>query len=473
MALIHPNMLAAEMPVFFTPPGKPWEHRLFKGGSAPPPPDPVATAKAQADANVQAAQQTAVINRTDSVTPFGSNTWTQSASDPNKWTQTTALSADAQKLMDQFNAANSKALPGIDLSKLPAAGSLNVSNLPGVKSLDLSGISLPSVATGAGSFSGNGGDIARSQALASGAGDVMQELLKQAKDMYSKPLSYDSLGAMPTADEATRQKIQDSLYANSARTLDPQWKQQQSDLMSSLAAQGITLGGDAYDRAYGNFARAKNDAYDQARNDSVTMSTDQMQKMFAMQMAARQEGVNEINTMYNSPMDLLGKGQGVYSGLESTLNQDYQTQINQNLAQQQIASAQNADALNAARFQASNAMAMHDASLADNQNAFNQAVQQANAQQALRTSALNEQSAANTTELNNRNNILNQLMSMSTGSQIANNAQTQIAAAPVAQSIYNSYQGQLSAYNAQMQQQNAIYGALGQLGGMATHALLM
>ena len=47
-----------------------------KGGSAPPPPDPYATSAAQTQSNQQTAAYNAAINRGNTITPYGSSTYT-------------------------------------------------------------------------------------------------------------------------------------------------------------------------------------------------------------------------------------------------------------------------------------------------------------------------------------------------------------------------------------------------------------
>lgn len=82
--------------------------------SAPPPPDPVATARAQGDMNKQTAITQYGLNATDQVTPYGNLTYTQgtpwSDGTPH-YTATTTLSPEQQKLYDlgtksQTNLAN-------------------------------------------------------------------------------------------------------------------------------------------------------------------------------------------------------------------------------------------------------------------------------------------------------------------------------------------------------------------------------
>lgn len=388
---------------------------LFKSPDAPPaPPDPAQTAQAQAEANIKAAQEQANINRTNSVTPFGTNTWSQDAN--GRWTQTTALDPRMQGMLDQLYATPAQA--PLDLGQ----------NRQGIVS------SVQSVMGADQGVASNSGDIARTRGLAQGAGDVLAQLTNQAKSKYATALDYSSLGDLPQANESTRQRIEDALYSASSSRLDPYWQQQQSDLASSLAAQGITLGGDAYSRATGDFGRSRNDAYLGARNSATTMSTDQMEKLFGMEMARRQQGVGELNYLYNLPMELMGKGQGVYSGLENTLNQDYATNINQRQADQALKSSQINDTLNTF------------GTLADMQRA--------------------EYGAG----VDSRNTLIAQLQQLAGNSSVANASPVNIEAAPIAQSIYNSYQGNLSNANAAAQGQNAKLQTAGSIAGAVAMA---
>jgi hypothetical protein len=69
-----------------------------------PPPDMTAAAKATEDASKNAALFNTQLNRVNQVGPSGSVMWSQvpgAAGTPGTWTQTTALSADQQKLYDQ------------------------------------------------------------------------------------------------------------------------------------------------------------------------------------------------------------------------------------------------------------------------------------------------------------------------------------------------------------------------------------
>jgi hypothetical protein len=61
----------------------------------------------------------------------------------------------------------------------------------------------------------------------------------------------------------------DAAYQNATRTLDPQWQQQQSQFAQQMVSQGLQPGTQAYDNAMADFSRGRNDAYSQARDQSM------------------------------------------------------------------------------------------------------------------------------------------------------------------------------------------------------------
>jgi len=64
----------------------------------PAAPDPYATAQAQGQVNADTARTQARLNRTNTVTPFGSTTW---ANNGDEWTATLALSPEQQRIYQQ------------------------------------------------------------------------------------------------------------------------------------------------------------------------------------------------------------------------------------------------------------------------------------------------------------------------------------------------------------------------------------
>jgi hypothetical protein len=74
----------------------------------------------------------------------------------------------------------------------------------------------------------------------------------------------------------------DSAYQQAASRLDPQFHQAEDQFRQQMVNQGIPEGSQAFNDAYGNFTRAKNDAYDQARASA-----------FSQGLAAQGQGFNQ------------------------------------------------------------------------------------------------------------------------------------------------------------------------------------
>ena len=63
--------------------------------------------------------------------------------------------------------------------------------------------------------------------------------------------------------EAVTDQIDNKLYDMGSQRLDPRFQQQESDLRSRLAQQGITPGSEAFNREMTNMSQGRNDAYNQ------------------------------------------------------------------------------------------------------------------------------------------------------------------------------------------------------------------
>ena len=229
--------------------------------AAPAPPDPVATAEAQTKQNLAAATAQANLNRIDQVTPQGSLTYTQNGTNADgtpKYTQTQTLSADEQKKYDLSNQV------AVSLNGL---ANDNISRVQGAQATPFSYDGMTPLRTSA-----SGGSI-------------------------QSPLDYSKLTALPGTQDfgAEARRMSDSVYEQAASRLDPQWQQNDNDVKSQLAAQGISEDSDAYRRAYDNMARAKNDAYNQAGYSAVQAGADEQSRIFGLAMNARQQGQGEVD----------------------------------------------------------------------------------------------------------------------------------------------------------------------------------
>lgn len=448
---------------------------VFGGGpDVPSPPDPIATANAQGAANIDAARITTALNRANQQTPWGNLTWARGGNDwneqgynqalqlyneqlgnystalpnfkqftgtaptapkkedfgynPDAWTSTVTLDPRVQSLLDSSLATSQGLQSAIDNSLASTTSTLSQPlNAPG--SIDINGIRQGVE----GRYTDLQPSLQASNVLASMGRAGVGEQLSRLRNLYAQDFNYDSAPAMPTANEATRQRVEDALYGRSTARLDPRFSQGQDQLNSSLAAQGITQGSEAYNRELQNFNNAKNDAYSSAMNDAITGSDDAMQRLFGMELQARQQGVNEANTLRTLPTQEAAALAGISNGLDTSSRNWYGAETAQETAK--------------------------DNSVA---NEFN--LQRTN----------NQDQFNNTVAM--RNQILNELNALRTGAQAQapNFASTQsganVAASPIAQSVYNSYQGDLANYQTSVGSNNAMLGGLTSLGSAAMMA---
>ena len=468
---------------------------VFGGGNdAPAAPDPYAVANAQGAANVEAARVTTALNRADQITPYGNLKWSRGGGNwnetgynnalnlyneqlanynralsnynssqtqnngeggirgftqpqqafkdtaptapkkedygynPDAWTSTVTLDPRMQSLLDA-SLDTSQGLQGAVKSSLTNTTNMLSQPLTVPASVDINGIRKGVE----GRYTDLQPSLQEATSLA-GKGRVgVGEQLARLQNLYGQDFNYNSAPAMPTANEATRQRVEDALYGRATARLDPRFSQAQDQLNSSLAAQGITQGSEAYNRELQNFNNTRNDAYSSAMNDAITGSDEAMQRLFNMGLQARQQGVSEANTLRTLPTQEAAALAGIANGLDTASRNWYGAET----AQETAKDNSTANQFNMER--------------TNNQDQFNNTI------------------AA-------RNQVLNELNALRTGAQASmpqfgnTNSGAQVAASPIAQSVYNSYQGDLANYQADVGSHNAMLGGLAQLGGAAMMA---
>lgn len=281
--------------------------------SGPPAPDYTAAAQAQGAASQANTTQQTWANRPDQTSPFGNISWgATTAVDPatgqkvTRWTQNTTLDPTLQSALDS------------QIATQQGRSDLANSLLPSVQQ----SMGTPMNWNQFSQLAGTPG------ATSTQAGPLQSSL--------------NFSGAQQVGDAAsTRQKAEDALYSAATSRLDPQFQQQQADLETQLANQGISRNSAAYTRAMDDFNRSKTDAYAQARNAAISGGGAEAQRDYSMDLGLRQQQVSEALQQGNFgnaaaqqgfAQQLAANNQNFAQGLQSA---NYQNQ----LRQQQIAEA--------------------------------------------------------------------------------------------------------------------------------------
>lgn len=233
------------------------------GGDAPNPPDPYATADAQKKAFIDSSLATAGLNRYDEDSPFGSSFWqTVDANNRDlgmmngiqRMRKVTTLNPEEQRILD-LSRGNKIALGELAQSKIG-----EIDNSFGTP-FDFS------QAPGAGY-----GVLKRLQALANKGG--------------------------PKLDEAARQQVQDALYRRETAELDPRFKQEQIDLETQLANQGIARGSEAWRKATNQFSRQKNRTYGDALDRAILAGGAEQSRLFGLKSARRAQNLGALQNLF-------------------------------------------------------------------------------------------------------------------------------------------------------------------------------
>jgi len=217
-------------------------------------PDTIGAAKEEGRQSRETARDTTYADRADQYNPFGSLTHGQeSYIDPatgqrvTKWTQAQGLSPEMQGLMDQ------------------------------------------------------------QMGMLSQKGDIQAGMMNRISNEMGSAPDWAQFGEAQGLDydpTQLRQSAEDAMYGRATSRLDPQYQQQEQAMEIKLRNQGLRAGDEAYDAAMGNFGRAKNDAYEQARMGAVGEGRSEAGQLWNQQL----QGTDYANALRDKKLDeYLGK----------------------------------------------------------------------------------------------------------------------------------------------------------------------
>lgn len=214
---------------------------------SPSPPDPVATAQAQAAANVGAVRESALVNQINQITPFGSETFTGEIGTPDR-TRIVAL--------DPADQANLEAQRRI----------------------------------GAGLF---------------GLGE--SALVPQVGAALGSELDFSGLPQISGQEDllAASRPLEQATFQRGLNLLQPGFEQEREALTVQLANQGIPRGSEAFNEAVGNFERNRQQQLENLALSSVGAGRAEQSRLFGLEQTARQQGLSELLTGRAQPINEL------------------------------------------------------------------------------------------------------------------------------------------------------------------------
>ena len=412
---------------------------LCRKPKAPPPPDYAAQAKAQGEANLQAGLQTASISNPNIISPYGNQTVTWDMSNPNMPTPTITqtLTPEAQAALNSQQRVQREfadlAGQGIGNARQILGTSFNYQG-PNIQT-SLEGVPKPE-GVDLSQFGQNQGIDERVYGQAGGINADQYGLARREMDL-------SNIAAMPVNAGMTGQQA-------IMQRLAPQMQRQREGLRTQLINQGFRPGTEAFNRAMEQQGQQENDMFTQAALQGI-----------GLDMSANQQGFGQAATalgLYNQ-----GVAQNFGQGLSA--QQLKNASIAQNLQGGLAAQQMRNDALNANIANAMQAQAMRNAASAQQ---FNQ-----NLQGAQFANTASEQDLARALQL--RNQPINEINALMEGSQIQN-PQFQgytgagVNAAPIYQAAQDQGNYAMGLYGQQMAARNANMNAMGQAVGTAATA---
>lgn len=122
----------------------------------------------------------------------------------------------------------------------------------------------------------------------------------QLAEQMRQPLDFTSLPALGTGDESAR-RASDATYQQAISRLDPQFQDMEEKNRTRLLNQGLAEGSEAYNKAMDRLAKQRTDAYNQANFSAIREGVGAGQAAFNQNLAARQQGIQELLRARSQP----------------------------------------------------------------------------------------------------------------------------------------------------------------------------
>lgn len=314
----------------------------------PATPDLVGAAQQSGQSNIQAAIAQALLGHVNQVTPFGSQTWSQSSPTggtpssgmPNYTTGGTGPGGTVALPMSGTGVWGGSLAPpqysamglGSDLRGTFAPGGTT----PGVLGGPIGSLLKPGGPLGGGQAPASGAPVSstpfdpssipqftetttlspQQQAIFDAQQGTQATTAGKAGQLASgidtSPLDFSGAPPMPSgADQnAQLQNVQNALYGRQAQYLDPQFATGQRQLDNKLAQQGFQVGDEGVSNSAGtgaqdSFDMAKQKAYSDARDSAIANSSSQLAQNSQTAIQQRQQAISEALAQRNQPINEL------------------------------------------------------------------------------------------------------------------------------------------------------------------------
>lgn len=144
-----------------------------------------------------------------------------------------------------------------------------------------------------------------------------------------QPLSYEGLPSLANDFSADRQRIEGGLYDKFQRRMGDRFSDERENLKQELANRGIPMGSERYNEQMEQLSQRQNDAFLDAQTQAMQMGGQEQQNLFGMNLAGRQQGIQERTNQYYQPLQTAQMMQGMQQGV---INPQFQPMYQANIA---------------------------------------------------------------------------------------------------------------------------------------------
>ncbi len=295
--------------------------------SSPKPPSPEQTAQAQAQANKEAIQESAKINRYNIENPFGTTKWVADTSSPQYQKYQNEMK-DYEKRLALYNAGGSTKAPTLD-DLLKSGDVVNRGSQVNKKYYDKAGNKIDNIdqyilnvgaAKGTKPVMPTAPEAIYNQKLIQELSPDQQRMLDLqeqlgitlggkantlASKLFGTDFNYEGISGVPTDYSGSRKAAEDRVYESLTRNMDRDFGRVEETLRQRLANQGLPTTGAAFERELANYYNSRNQASQSAADQAYRYGATEEANLYNRALGERNRQIAERLQLRTQPMNEL------------------------------------------------------------------------------------------------------------------------------------------------------------------------
>ena len=156
-----------------------------------------------------------------------------------------------------------------------------------------------------------------------GVQDAFRSSVDRANVASAQPIDFSRLQNVDIQNDASRKAVEDAYLQRQNRLLEPEIEKVRNSQIQNLRDRGIPFGSPQWNEQVNNIDTQINRQREDLANNAILQGRGEAESMFNRQLQGRQQGISEIMTQRDRPLQEAGAFAGFRSGVTNPNFQPY------------------------------------------------------------------------------------------------------------------------------------------------------